>query len=102
MSHGQLTEGSLEQEIQNKGLTKGKRLTPQDIDKQIVRATYWHVPDSTTVVCALRLANGYHVIGKAACIEPENFDIWIGQKVAFDDARNQIWALEGYALCSKA
>lgn len=99
MSHvGQLTEGEIEQEIQNKGLANGLRLTPQDIDKVIVGEEYWHVPDTTTVVCCLKLAVGYTVVGKAACVEPSNFDLEVGKKVAYDDARDQIWALEGYRL----
>lgn len=102
MGHiGQLTEGEVEQEIQNAGKTKAPRLTPELIDVMIQNEHYWVVPNSTTTVCALQLTNSYVVVGKAACINPENFDAAIGRKVAYDDARNQIWALEGYALCSE-
>lgn len=100
---GQLSEGSLEQELQNKELTKGRRLAPQDIDATIVREDYWTPPESTLTVCVLTLWNGYTVVGKAACVEPANFDFAIGRKIARDDARNQIWALEGYRLtCQRA
>lgn len=96
---GQLTEGEIEQEIQNKGLTQGHRLTPERIDQLIKAESYWIVPLTTTTVCALTLTNGYVVIGKAACVDPRNFDVAMGRKIARDDARNQIWALEGYSLC---
>lgn len=100
---GQLSESEIEQEIQNKGKTNGLRLTPQIIDSKIKSEAYWIVPLTTTTICALTLQNGYVVIGKAACIEPSNFDADIGRKIAFDDARNQIWALEGYRLaCRRA
>lgn len=94
---GQLSEASLEQEIVNKRLD-APRLTPQHIDEQVLAAQYHVFPGTTTTVCCLTLRNGYTVIGKAACVSPENFDEAIGRKVAFDDARNQIWALEGYLL----
>lgn len=38
------------------------------------------------------------VIGKSASASLKNFDVELGQKIAFDDARNQIWMLEGYFL----
>jgi hypothetical protein len=99
---GQLSEDSIEQEIQNKGLTRGYRLTPARIDAIVASAQdfYWHVPSTTTVVCALKLANGYVVTGEAACVEPSNFDEAIGRKIARDKAREKIWALEGYTLCN--
>ena len=101
MSIGQLTEGEIEQEIQNRRKTSGLRLTPQDIDATIKAEAYWVVPLTTTTICALTLHNGYVVIGKAACIEPANFDADIGRKIARDDARAQIWSYEGYRLCSR-
>jgi hypothetical protein len=99
---GQLSEGQIEQEIQNLGLTKGLRLTPQTIDEIVASAEdfYWHVPGTTMVVCALRLTTGYVVIGEAACIEPENFDYNLGCKIARDKARDKLWALEGYLLAN--
>lgn len=99
---GELSEGEIEQEIQNKGLAKGYRLTPEKVD-EIARSAqdfYWHVPGTTTVVCALSLTNGYVVIGEAACVEPSNFDEALGRKIAYNKAREKLWALEGYVLCN--
>lgn len=98
---GQLTEGEIEQELQNKGVANGLRLTPQDIDALIKSEAYWVVPLTTTTICALTLKSGYVVVGKSACVEPSNFDADMGRKIAFDDARNQIWALEGYRLSAR-
>lgn len=97
---GQLTEGEIEQEIQNKGLSVRMRLTPQDIDAQIAHEAYWIVPLTTMTICAMTLKNGYTVIGKSACVNPDAFDADMGRKIAYDDARSQIWALEGYRLAS--
>ncbi len=56
---------------------------------------------SCLTVCALVLNNGFTVVGKSACASPENFDAALGRKIAYADARQQIWALEGYALKNK-
>lgn len=97
---GQLTEGSIEQELQNKGLN-APRLTPQDIDFCIVAEQYYVFPETTMTVCCLTLRNGYCVLGESACASRENFDRALGKKIAFDNARNKIWALEGYLLREK-
>lgn len=93
----QLTEAALEKEISDKGLN-APRLTPELIDGKIVRERYYQFPGTTLTVCALELANGFHVVGKSAAASPENFNEEIGRKVARDDARQQIWQLEGYLL----
>ena len=36
--------------------------------------------------------------GESACASPENFDKLIGQKLAYENALNKIWQLEGYLL----
>ena len=93
-------ESQVEKEIQEKGLT-APRITPEQIDKTIVSEQY-HVFDGTTLtVCALTLKNGYQVVGESACASPENFDAALGRKIARDNARNKIWALEGYRLRSE-
>ncbi len=97
---GQLTEGEIEQEIVNKGKV-APRLTPQAIDDTIVGEAYHVFPGTTLTICALSLRNGYHVTGESAAASPENFDECIGRKIARDNARGKIWALEGYLLRSK-
>jgi hypothetical protein len=90
-------EQEIEREIQEKNLN-APRLTPDLIDKAILEEHY-HVFDGTcTTVCCLVLRNGFTVVGKSACASPENFDVSIGRKIAFDMARDKIWMLEGYLL----
>ena len=40
-------------------------------------------------------------MGESACASPENFNAELGRKIARDNARNKIWALEGYQLRTK-
>ncbi len=92
-------EAVVEAEIQAKGLN-ALRLNPSHIDGQIAAEQY-HVFDGTALtVCALTLKNGFQVVGKSALASPANFDAELSKKIARDDARNQIWMLEGYRLRS--
>lgn len=90
-------EAAVEQMIQTKGLS-APRLTPAIIDAQIVADQFYVFPGTTVTVCALTLRNGFVVIGKSAAASPANFDAEIGRQVARAEARDQIWALEGYLL----
>lgn len=92
-----MNEQAIEQEIQDKGLT-APRLTPDAIDATIASEDYHVFPGTTLTVCCLTLRNGFTVTGESACASPENFDAELGQKIARQNAREKIWALEGYAL----
>jgi len=92
-----MTEATIELEIQGKGLT-APRLTPELIDAKIKSTDYHVFPDTCLTVCCLTLVNGFTVTGESACASPENFDKEIGQSIAFGNARDKIWALEGYLL----
>jgi hypothetical protein len=91
------SEAAIEAEIKTKGLN-APRLSPDKIDAVIVGEEYHVFPGTTMTVCALKLRNGYVVIGESAAASPENFDTAIGKRIARDNARNKIWALEGYKL----
>lgn len=91
------SEASVEAELQTKGLN-APRLTPPLIDAQIVGEQYHVFPGTTMTVCALTLRNGFVVVGESAAASPENFDEAIGRRIARDNARSRIWALEGYTL----
>jgi hypothetical protein len=93
-------EAAVEAEIQAKGLN-APRLNPAMIDATIIGEDYHVFPDTTMTVCALKLRNGFIVIGESAAASPENFNAELGRKIARDNARNKIWALEGYALRNK-
>ncbi|NTH13565.1 hypothetical protein G6L94_16600 [Agrobacterium rhizogenes] len=90
-------EQQIEAEIQAKGLN-APRLTPQMIDDKIASEQYYIFPNTTLTVCGLTLHNCYIVTGESAAASPENFNQEINRKIARENARNKIWALEGYLL----
>ncbi|MDN5646707.1 MAG: hypothetical protein L0G93_00120 [Acinetobacter sp.] len=111
------TEQQIEQEIQSKNLN-APRLTPDHIDSKIKAVEYIlprdvckrdngvevfdaPLPLQTLTFCILTLENGFTVTGESACASPENFDAEIGKKIAYDNAREKIWLLEGYLLKEK-
>lgn len=109
------SEQQIEQEIQDKGLN-APRLTPDYIDSKIKAIRYitgdkfdlaYCADDYKTcgspqlTICILSLENGFTVTGESACASPENFDRIIGQKIAYENARDKIWMLEGYLLKEK-
>ncbi len=108
------TEQQIEKEIQEKGLN-ALRLTPYLIDSKIKAIRYLTGDVEPTCVaddykvcgapqltfCVLSLENGFTVTGESACVSPENFDRIIGQKIAYENAREKIWMLEGYLLKEK-
>lgn len=92
-----MSEQEIEQAIQDKGLN-APRLTPALIDAQIISEQYHVFPGTTVTVCALTLRNGFITTGTSAAASPENFNEEIGRKIARQNARNEIWKLEGYRL----
>jgi hypothetical protein len=90
-------ENATEAAIQAKNFT-APRLTPALINAAINNAQYYVFPGTVMTVCCITLKNGFNVIGHSAPASPANFDVEIGRNIAFNHAREQIWALEGYLL----
>lgn len=108
----------LEQEIQNKGANVAPRITPSHIEDCIASVHFFTAADGVNsakrpdtvisddslqslellTICVLVLKNGFTIVGKSACASPENYNADIGKDVAWRDAKEQIWPLEGYLL----
>lgn len=91
----------IEQQIQAKGLI-APRVTPTDIVANIHHIeTVMHTTQSGQVLrwSVLITQSGFAVVGKpSVSVSPENDDAEIGESVAFENSRNELWALMGYAL----
>ena len=95
-----MNDALIEQEIQEKGLIE-VRITPADIEAVIHDEKYHVIPGTTTTICCLVLRNGFTVIGESSCLSAKNFDQEIGREISKDNAKDKIWALEGYLLKQK-
>jgi len=76
------------------------KLTPEQIEAQIKEEQFMKMGKKTTV-CLLTLNNGYELVGTSGCVDPDNYDAEIGQRIARENAVDQIWMLEGYVLQNK-
>lgn len=77
------------------------KVTLDGIKAKIKNETYLVLPDGRSTLCMLTLENGYTIKGMSACVDSAEFDLNMGRKIAFDDAINQIWPLEGYLLAQR-
>ena len=95
---------TIEQEIQAKGLT-APRVTPADLQANIVHTEIVkHVSQSGQVLrwAVLTTRNGFAVTGRpSASVSSANDNAEIGEKVAIDNAKQELWPIMGYELRSK-
>ena len=74
------------------------KLTEEYLESLIVKDEYHQVPNTTVTICTLILSNGFAVNGESACIELDNFSAVMGKRLAYEDALNKLWQLEGYRM----
>lgn len=77
------------------------KLSLDDLKAKVVGELFVKVGDTTTIVCNLVLENGFVVTGTSACLDPANYDEVIGKQIAYDNAIDKMWQLEGYLLAQR-
>lgn len=108
--------------IQAAGANVAPRITPEDIQANIVSEHYFTAAQgddhenaisvgdvngeafsklSLLTFCVLVLRNGFTVTGESACASPANFDAEIGRRIARENAVAKVWPLMGYELRNK-
>ena len=96
-----MNEQTIEQEIQAKGLT-APRVMPSDMQANILHTEIVkHVSPSGQVLrwAVLTTRNGFAVTGRpSASVSSANDNAEIGERVAIDNAKQELWPLMGYAL----
>lgn len=91
-----ISEDELEKKIE---ATPAPRVTKEQIEARIDEVTTSKMPWSDTVtICEIKLDNGFSVRGESACVNPENYDEEIGNKIAYDNAFRQLWPFFGFML----
>ena len=92
----------IEDFLKSKGLDGANSVKSADIADLVSKSKReYHVfADAGTTVCHLTLPNGYSVVGAAFCVDRASYNETLGQKIALDRAKDQVFALEGYLLRS--
>lgn len=93
-----MTEAQLDSAIAARPYEK---VTKEGMEAKIAKVDYMVLPNSTVTVCNITMKNGYSVRGESACVDPRNYNMEIGQNLAYKDAFSKLWALEGYLLAEK-
>lgn len=96
-----MSDQQIEQEIQAKGLT-APRVSLADLQANIAHTEIVkHVSVTGQVLrwAVLTTHNGFAVTGRpSASASPENDDAELGEKIAIENATQELWPLMGYAL----
>lgn len=117
------TDQTIEAEIQANGADVAPRVTPEDIEANIVGEHYFTAEDglfgrevltsasanynstsalSCITICVLITKNGTKLVGaNEGPVSPENFNPDLGRKYARQKAIDQLWPMLGYELRSK-
>lgn len=80
---------------------KAPRVTPSMIEEKLAASQVKYVVSGTMTLCVITLPNGFNLVGESACVDPANFDEEIGRSIAYRNASQKLWPLEGYALAER-
>lgn len=96
-----MNDEAVEKESQAKGLN-APRVSLADLHANIASSEIVkHVAPSGQVLrwAVLTTRSGYAVTGRpSVSVSPENDNAELGEKIAMDNAINELWPLMGYAL----
>lgn len=73
------------------------RVTKDAMESRIINKEFIRLGETVTL-CNITLNNGYSVRGESACVNPENYNQQIGEKIAYENAFAKLWALFGFLL----
>ena len=73
------------------------RVTKEMIEARITAKRFEEFSPTVTI-CEIVLDNGFSVRGESACVNPENYDQEIGERIAYDNAFKPLWLLFGFLL----
>lgn len=77
-----------------------ERVTKEYIESRVKETTFTRFSETVTI-CQITLDNGYSVRGESACVNPENYNQEIGERIAHDNAFNKLWPMFGFLLAEK-
>jgi len=94
MSNQLITDLQLSQKLSE---SPAPRVTKKQIESRIASVSFVRQFDTVTL-CNIKLDNGFSVRGESACVNPENYNKEIGERIAYDNAFDKLWPLFGFLL----
>ncbi len=83
-------------------MPKETKVTQERITRLLDEAeTQEHIFWEKELVVSYKLASGFTICGRAACVDPANFVLEVGRQIARENAEHQLWGFEGYLLQNK-
>lgn len=76
-----------------------ERVTEADMQARIAEVKFHRFGNLTH--CTIHLDNEYMVTGESSCVNPENYNQQIGEKIAYDNAFAKLWPLFGFLLAER-
>jgi Phage protein (N4 Gp49/phage Sf6 gene 66) family len=73
----------------------GFRITLDDLRARVTDTEY--ITRDHLTIAVIKLDNGFYLVGKAAPVDPDNYNAEYGRKLANDDALRQAWPLLAFA-----
>ena len=75
-----------------------EKVTEEWINDQIDKSKviFHRIEDTTVTICVIELPSRYVLVGHSACINLWDYDQEVGEEIAFNNAKDKLWALEGY------
>jgi hypothetical protein len=70
-------------------------ITVEYLEEQIADKIYVN-PCGTLTICVLTMRNGLRITGESACLDVSRFDAELGKAIAYQNAFEKLWQLEGY------
>lgn len=77
------------------------KVTIDRILSKIKKTDYTLLPDGRTTICTLYMENGFTIRGESACVDPKEYNQFLGEKYAREQAINNVWPFEGYLLAQE-
>lgn len=81
-------------------MTQQNRITKGFLESEITNVEYQRL-SGTITHCTITVKNGFTFTGESACVDPNNYDQAIGEKIAYDNAFEKMWMPYGFALKQK-
>ncbi len=95
-----MKDSEIEKIVQEKGLTKGPRVTPDELNANIVDTEIVkHVSKSGKILrwAVITTQSGHAVHGRAnVALSAENDNEELGKQLAIENAKSELWALMAY------